>query len=183
MAEIEILKQAEADLQAAREELTAAQEQVRVAQEREQSARARTQEMQAVWDWLQRHSKPEVEAPAAPATPTAPVAPGPTKPTDVTAQLLFGKPMPEVTHAEMCLRVLQSLGRKASTKEIRERLARDGHELSQEQIRGSLKYLSRKTPPLVETTTGTGVWRLKNAAPGASAASTNEFAMNGAGRG
>ena len=98
----------------------------------------------------------------------------------------FGRPVPEVTQTERCLRVLQALGRPASTKEIRDRLARDGHEFSQMQVRSTLKYMARKPSFGVETESGSGVWRLRGSAaapfPG-DGTMTGTPAMNGARRG
>ena len=171
MAGNDILKQAEADFQAAREELAAAQEQVKVAQEREQTAFARTQEMQAVLDWVQRHSPLDTGVTA---------APEPSSPTAAEPSMRFGKPVAEVSNTDLCLRVLESLGRPATTTEIRERLAREGYDLNQEQIRGALKYLARKAPSPVETSTGSGVWKLKDA--GHPSRPSDRPALNGAGR-
>lgn len=173
MSAIDMIKQAEADLQEAQAELAVAQELTRAAQERERSAIARAREMHAVLDWLQQHRQMEERAPAtsADAVPAA------------AAITRFGKPVPEVAQTELCLRMLKNLGRTAATKEIRDRLARDGHEFSVDQIRGTLKYLSGKTPPQVVTKPGSGVWRLRTAgAPVLAdpAAATDAQAMNGA---
>lgn len=171
----EMLRQAEADLDAAKAELAAAQEQVKAAQERAQSALARTQEMQSVWTWLQRHLQPEERVAAASAASVSAATIRPTR---------FGKPVPEVPQTELCLRVLADLGgRSASTKEIRDRLARDGHELSLDQVRATLKYMSKKTPPAVETATGSGIWRLKEGAVAVPLEPVGAPVMNGAGRG
>ena len=97
--------------------------------------------------------------------------------------MLFGKPMPEVTLTQLCVDALERFGRPANTKQVREKLARDGHEYGQGQVRATLKYLSTKPNAPVECIKP-GVWQLREA--GAQAPLTPEPltavpAMNGTG--
>lgn len=180
VTEHDILRQARTDLEAARADLAAAQEQVRAAREREQSAMTRTQEMQSVCDWLERHIQP-AEVPAEVTADTATEVVEATRP---TAGTRFGRPVPEVTQTDLCLQVLRSLGRPATTKEIRDLLAKDGREITANNVRSTLKYLSRKKPPMVETQVGSGVWRLIDDAGDVTRPElTGTAGMNGAGRG
>src|ERR1039457_4128206 len=154
----QIIQKAATDLREAKADLATAEESSRAAKVREQNAYERVHAMQAVWDWLQVNGQPEEDLrdPAGnhPATSVDQAA------SDDPPETRFGKPVPEVANTDLCFQALESLGKTASTKEIRARLARDGRDLSLDQIRGSLKYLSRKTPPLVETASGSGVWRV-----------------------
>jgi hypothetical protein len=142
----EMIKQAEADLDRAEADLATARDQLLVAQEREQHARMRAREMQAIRDWLQAQHVADARS----ATTSSAAEAGATR---------FGKPIPEISQADLCLRVLRSLGR-ATTKEIRDRLAFEGHQLDTDQIRSSLRYLANKKPPLIGTNPGSGVWWL-----------------------
>jgi hypothetical protein len=159
---VDIIRHAQEQLDRAKAELAASQEQLRAAQQREENALARVREIQTVWDWLQVNgheeereeatSRHDEEVPEAASTETGPdVGQG--------QQTRFGRPVSEEANTDLCLRVLASFGRPASTKEVRDRLARDGHDLNTDQVRGSLKYLARKKEPQVETATGSGVWR------------------------
>jgi hypothetical protein len=170
-----MLRQARADLEAARADLATAQEQVRAAREREQSAMIRTQEMQSVCDWLERHVQPEEVTTD---TPTNVV-----EATRPPAATRFGRPVAAVSQADLCLQVLRSLGRSATTKEVRDLLARDGHENTIDNVRGTLKYLSKKKPPMVETQVGSGVWRLAEAGAFTRSELAVAAEMNGAGGG
>ena len=111
--------------------------------------------MLAVQSWVEQ----QATAPTAPAEPTG-QAPAP-------VATRFGKPVPEVTNTELTLRTLEGFGRAASTREIRDRLAREGHEFTMMQVRSTLKYMARKPAWGVTTETGSGVWRLQR--PGAAA--------------
>jgi len=94
----------------------------------------------------------------------------------------FGKPIPETANTDLCVRALAKLGGRAKTVPIREYLARQGHELTQEQVRGSLKYLSKKKPNPPVLIVGIGEWAI---APGFAAAHFEQSgvpALNGAGR-
>jgi hypothetical protein len=112
--------------------------------------------------------------------PAAPAEPAGQAPATATR---FGHPVPPVTNNELCLRVLTALGRPATTREIRERLARDGHEMSQMQVRSTLKYMARKPHFGVTTETGSGVWRLQNPPFRGGDTMTGIPVLNGAGRG
>jgi hypothetical protein len=83
--------------------------------------------------------------------------------------LLFGKPMPETPQTDLCLEAIGKLGGSGSNKQIRSLLAREGHDLSLEQVRGSLKYLSKKKDAPVESPS-LGEWRLTR---GAAMSATN----------
>jgi len=144
----EIMKQAEADLKEAETASSAAQSRAIAAQADADAARERVREMRAVRDWLQLHS------------PSA-RPPNQAERTETPPQTRFGKPVPEVSQTELCVRALESLGGTATNRQIRDRLARDGNDFNLDQIRGTLKYLSRKTPPPVETDAGSGLWRLR----------------------
>ena len=113
--------------------------------------------MLAVQAWVEQ----QATAPASPAG-QAEQAPTPTA-------MRFGRPVAEVTNTELTFRELEDIGRPASTREIRDRLARNGHEFTMMQVRSTLKYMARKPHFGVTTETGSGVWRL------------NRSALNGAG--
>lgn len=148
----------------------AAEDATRVAQEREEHARARAREMQAVRDWLQGQQQVVRRTVTASATATT------TRPA-----MLFGKPAPEVAQTDLCLQALRSISRAATTKEIRDRIAREGHELDTDKVRNALRYLSTKKPPLVTTKSGSGMWRLVNPAPTVLVDPANISALNGEG--
>jgi hypothetical protein len=115
--------------------------------------------MEATVAWLRERARGQSEEPAViqAAQPVFASAP------DVTPTpggTLFGKPMPEVTNTGLCLRALEQLGKPATTKEIREKIRELGHELGQDQVRGSLKYLAGRGDSPVENPE-TGVWLLR----------------------
>jgi hypothetical protein len=152
----ELKAKAEADLRAAEGRYEVARSRALAAQADEEAEMANLTKMKAVWDWVQGQDQPEKSSPPATAQTTRQdLADTPTR---------FGRPIPEVSTTELCFRALESFGRAVSAKQIRERLAADGHEFTQTQVRGALKYLSTKKPPLVETSIGSGVWRLTKAA-------------------
>lgn len=146
----EMIAQAEADFERAEADLLAAQDQTRVAKEREEHARMRAREMQAVRDWLRTQQAVDEQATKATGSPT--------QLNGSATPMRFGRPVPEVPQTDLCLRVLRNFRRPASTKEVRDRLALEGHEVEVDKVRSSLRYLSTKKPPLVATNTGTGVW-------------------------
>src|SRR6266568_449861 len=164
----DIMKQAEADLKEAEAASGAAQSRAAAAQADADAARERVREMRAVWDWLQLHNQPTAQPTQADRTETPPAT-------------RFGRPVPEVAQTDLCLEVLASLGGTGTNKQIRARLARDGHDVTLDQVRGTLKYLSRKTPPPVETDAGSGLWRLRRGGTPASFVSADTLPMNGAG--
>lgn len=145
--EADMLARAEADLREAEAASDAAQARAQAAIEDAAAAAQRTQEMRAVLDWLHAQSA-ERQAPAGQAP-------------QVQSAMRFGRPVPENPVTELSVQALEGIGRQASTKQIRERLARDGHEFTQTQVRNALRYLSKKPNPPVETNSGTGLWRLR----------------------
>ena len=153
----EILKRARAEAQEATAAREAAQARAAAAIADADAAVEREKSALAVQAWVEQ----QATKPVPPAEPVG-EAPAP-------GAMRFGRPVPEVTNTERCLHVLEALGRPASTTEIRERLARDGLELSQTQVRSTMKYMARKPAFGVTTETGSGVWRL------------NRSALNGAG--
>jgi hypothetical protein len=167
----EIKAKAEADLKAAEARYEAAHSRSIAAQADEAAELENLNRMRAATDWvrgLDQPAEPQIPAPAE-------LAQGPqTRP-----RTMFGKPVPEVTVTELCLGALESFGRQASTKQIRERLKAEGHELTQTQVRGAMKYLLSKKPPMVETSKGTGVWRLSKAAKSAATSFTPAASATG----
>lgn len=168
---------AEADLRDAQARFEAARSRAVAAAADEVEAQEHVKQMTAVRDWLRQQDQPP--QPPAPAEQ----AEGP----QTQARTRFGKPIPEVALTERCFRALESFGRQASTTQIRDRLAAEGHEFTQIQVRGAMKYLAAKKPPMVETSKGTGVWRLSKAVksattnftPAASAAGVSVAGANG----
>ena len=148
----EILKRARAEAQEATAAREAAQARAAAAVADADAAVEREKAALAVQAWVEQ----QATAPAAPAEQAA-QEPAP-------AATRFGRPVPEVTNTDLTLQVLEDLGRPASTKEIRERLAKDGHELTQTQVRSTLKYLARKPAYGVTTESGSGVWRIDRSA-------------------
>lgn len=148
----EILRRARAQAQEATAAREAAQARAAAAAADADAAVDHEKAMQAVLAWVEQ----QATEPASPPEPAAQAPP--------PVATRFGRPVPEVTQTELTLRVLEDLGRPASTKEIRDRLARDGHVLSQNQVRSTLKYMARKPDSPVETETGSGVWRLSRSA-------------------
>jgi hypothetical protein len=154
-----VLMEAEADLRQAQADYEEAHSRLAAAQANDDAALERLKEMQTVRDWLEQRDQArrgvQTRMDLAKTENRAIFE----KPGEIVTR--FGKPIPEVANTDLCLKVLESFGKPATTKQIRDRLARDGHELSQAQVRGSLKYLSRKKPPPVTTTSGSGLWKLR----------------------
>jgi hypothetical protein len=148
----EILKRARAEAQEATAAREAAQARAAAAVADADAAVEREKAALAVQSWVEQ----QATAPAPPAEPTG-EAPAP-------VATRFGRPVPEVTNTDLTLQVLEDLGKPASTTEIRERLAQDGHELTQTQVRSTLKYLARKPAYGVTTEPGSGVWRIDRSA-------------------
>ena len=148
---------------------TAAQARAEAAQADAAMAAQRANEMRAVLDWLRAQSD-------APRTPAEPVEPSP-------AAMRFGRPVPQDAKTDLCVEALEKIGGgPASTRQIHDHLAREGHDLTMDQVRGALRYLAnRKTGSPVETTPGTGQYRLRPAAPFRPAVVTGLPAANGAG--
>jgi hypothetical protein len=174
----DLLKRAQAEAQEATAAREAAQARAAAAVADANAAVAHEEATHKTVAWIQQ----QTTEPAAPVerTEQADRVPAPTA-------TRFGRPVPEVPQTELCRRVLEDLGRPASTREIRDRLARDGHELSQSQVRSTLKYMARKPSFGVETETGSGVWRLQRSSAAApfqgDGAVTGIPVLNGAGRG
>jgi hypothetical protein len=170
----DMIKQAEADLRDAEAASTAAQSRAIAAQADADVARERAREMRAVWEWLQLHNQQgethtqaeRSEQPERAETPPA---------------TRFGRPVSEVTQTDLCLRALENLGGTATNKQVRDRLVRDGHNVGLDQVRSTLKYLSRKTSPLVQTDPGSGLWRLRKASTPAPFVPAGTLPMNGTG--
>jgi hypothetical protein len=168
----DMVARAEADLRDADAASAAADERAQAAQADAAAAAQRANEMRAVLDWLRTRTA-ESQAPAERAGQLR-----------NQSEMRFGRPVPENPITEQSLGALENLGRSASTKQIRERLARDGHEFSQGQVRAAMRYLSKKANPPVTTTPGSGVWRLvspRQATPFQSATVAGLPAVNGAG--
>lgn len=170
----DMITRAEADLKDAEAASAAAQARAEAAQADAVTAAQRTKEMRAVLDWLRVQSEDSLTPPAEP-TGQAQDQPA----------MRFGRPVPENATTDLCVRALESFGRPATTRQIRDRLARDGHELTVAQVRGAMRYLAtKKNSSPVETTPGSGLWRLRSgqqAAPFQPAGVTTFAASNGAG--
>jgi hypothetical protein len=164
----DIMKQAEADLKEAEAASGAAQSRAAAAQADADAARERVREMRAVWDWLQAHDQ-QAQSPTQ------------TERTDTPPAMRFGRPVPEVAQTDLCLQALEDLGGTATNKQVRDRLVREGHDVNLDKVRSTLKYLSRKTPPSVETEVGSGLWRLRVVRKSAPFVSAGTQTMNGAG--
>lgn len=146
----DIMARAEADLKDAEAAAVAAQARAEAAQADATVAAQRAKEMRAVLEWLRAQSEPQ--------TPTEPSGVAQGQP-----GTRFGRPVPETSNTDLALRALESFGRPATTKEIRSRLAQDGHILNHEQVRGALKYLAgKKHDAPVATTPGSGLWQLRS---------------------
>ncbi len=166
-----MMARAEADLREAEAASVAAQARADAAQVDAAAAARRAAEMRAVWEWLRTQT----------AQPPAP-AESPKQASKPQA-MRFGRPVPETAITDLAHQSLENLGGQATTREIRDRLAREGHNFEQGQIRAAMRYLSKKNNPVVETTPGSGLWRLQGgqqAAPFRPAV-TGFPAANGAG--
>jgi hypothetical protein len=143
--ESDMLARAESDLRDAEAASTAAQARAEAAQADAAVAAQRASEMRAVLDWLRAQSD-------APRTPAEPVEPA----------MRFGKPVPKDAKTDLCVEALEKIGGSGSTRQVYDYLAREGHDLTMDQVRGALRYLAnRKTGSPVETTPGTGQYRLR----------------------
>ncbi len=147
----DIIKQAEADVQAREAASTAADARAAAAQADAAAARESLKEARLVVEWLRRHT---------PAQPHA--APPGQQPERVQPQpaTRFGKPVPEKALTDRCQEALEEFGGTATNKQILARLIRDGVDVNLEQVRNTMAYLSRKKPPMVTTEKGSGLWRL-----------------------
>lgn len=166
----DIMRQAEADLKEAEAASNAAQSRAIAAQADADAARERAREMRAVCDWLRVHNQPT----------ETPTRAEPSERREASATTRFGRPVPEVTQTDLCLQALADLGGTATNRQVRDRLARDGHEVNLDKVRATLKYLSRKTPPPVDTEVGSGLWRLRAAPTTPSFVTAGTPPMNGA---
>lgn len=144
----DLLARAIADLKEAEAASTAANARAEAAQADAAAKKEHLKEMRAVVEWVRARS--EAQPPAEPAA----------SPQDATATR-FGRPIPEISNTDLSLQGLEKLGRTASTREISDQVKRDGHDLSPAQVRGALKYLAKKPNSPVETTPGSGLWRLR----------------------
>jgi hypothetical protein len=133
-------QRADADLRMAQAEAAVADAEAEKAEQARAAAHARLAEMQSVSDWIEKQDGS-----------TEPAAPG-TEP-----RMRFGRPVPGVTQGELCLRVLAEMNRPMTAKQIRDRLAEEGHEFDSAQIRTALKYISRKGKVM---SAGQGLWQL-----------------------
>lgn len=151
MADVtDMLARAEADLREAEAASAAADARAAAAQAEATDKAQRAQEMRAVLDWLRARTA----EPAAPARREG-----------HDGELRFGRPVPENPITQLSLDALEAMGGSGSNKQVRERLARDGHDFSQGQVRAALRYLSKKSDPPVTTQQGTGMWRLTRPRP------------------
>ncbi len=150
---------AEADFQAAQEKYEASRSRALAAQAAEAAELENLAKMKAVLEWVEGQDRPAGHCPAAVRHANGNGA--------TAAKMLFGKPAPEVAISDLCFEWLEKYGRSASTQQVRGGLAADGNEFTMTQVRGALKYLSSKKPPMVETTKGSGIWRLSKAAKAA----------------
>ena len=165
--ESDMVARAESDLRDAEAASTAAQARAEAAQADAAVAAQRAREMRAVLDWLRAQS----DAPRTPAEPVEQTAPA----------MRFGRPVPKDAKTDLCVEALEKIGGSGSTRQVHDYLVREGHDLTMDQVRGALRYLAnRKTGSPVETTPGTGQYRLR-AAPFRPAVVTGLPAANGAG--
>jgi hypothetical protein len=179
MADIGItamLAAAETDLRKAATNMELRQADVDRAQAAYGEAREQLARMEATCAWL-RDRLPEVpaEEDAVVAEAAEPKPADVTKPASTPTGTIFGKPMPEVTNAQLALRALEQIGKPATTREVRQKIREFGHERDQEKVRGSLKYLAGRKDGLVENPEP-GVWRLRKE-------STAVVLLNGSTRG
>jgi hypothetical protein len=79
-------------------------------------------------------------------------------------KMLFGRPLPEVTQTELCLRALKERGRSMNARDISTWLANqgilagDGRPYDPVRLRSTLKHLSRQNK--VVQAGKPGLWRL-----------------------
>lgn len=146
----EIIKQAEADMQAQETLLASAQARVAAAQADEAAARDKLERARIVLEWLSQRSQDQSAEPSPAKQPDQP------KP---KPQMRFGKPIPDGdTKLKKILEALEELGGTASNKLISSRV-----DMTPDHVRGLLKYASGKSDAPVTTEAGSGVWRLTRA--------------------
>jgi hypothetical protein len=126
------------------------------AQAQEQLAR-----MEATCAWLRERAQElstedDAGAVEAPESVSAEAA----KPGAAPTRKRFGKPVPEITNSDLCVRALEQIGKAATTRDVREKIREFGYELDQEQVRGSLKYLAGRKDGIVQNPQP-GVWLLR----------------------
>jgi len=177
----QVLEKAEADLRAADADVEVTQADMERAVAANAMAVERQAHLRATREWVRQQARAPSGEPASPYTrPTQPTAPpglaDPAKP-----RKLFGKDMPATPLTQLSMETLEKMGRSASTKQVRESLARDGHEYSQSQVRAALKYLAGKKNPPIESTKP-GVWRLRTSDAPVPFEPAGVTGMNGAGR-
>jgi hypothetical protein len=146
----DIVARAEAQLKDAEAAAVAAQARADAAQADAAVAAQRAKEMRVVWEWLRTQSE----------------SPSPAESSGSAQELAamrFGRPVPETANTDLCFRALETFGRPATTREIRDRVVQAGHDLEVGQVRGAMRYLARKSTSPVETTPGSGLWRLRDA--------------------
>jgi hypothetical protein len=159
----DLLAVAEADLRRANTNVEVREADVARAQAACAEARDQQAKMRATCDWLRERLSEVSDEEAAVDSQAAQPEPAPaqvTKSVPVPSGTLFGKPIPEVTNTGLCLRALEQLGKPATTREIREKVRELGHQLDQDQVRGSLKYLAGRKDSWVENPEK-GVWLLR----------------------
>jgi hypothetical protein len=147
----EMIRQAEAEVQEREGRTVAADSRAAAAQADAAAEHEGLKEARIVLEWLRRRGQSQPVAAVAGMQSDRP------QPQPATR---FGRPVPEISQADLCLQALEALGGTATNKQIRDRLLRDGHDVDLDKVRNSLKYMSRKTPPPVETDHGSGLWRL-----------------------
>jgi len=121
-------------------------------------AKAELAKAQAVVDWLERIDSIEsMNGPAAKAEAAA-------ETTANTRPMLFGRPLPEVTQTELCVRALRERGRAMNARDISQWLASqgvmagDGRPYDPVRLRSTLKHLSRQGK--IVQAGKPGLWRL-----------------------
>jgi hypothetical protein len=119
-------------------------------------AQAELAKAQAVVDWLERiDATGSVNGQEAKAGAMAGTTARPT---------LFGRPVPEVTQTELCMRALTERGRSMNARDISQWLAsqgvmaQDGRPYDPVRLRNTLKHLSRQGK--VVSAGKPGLWRL-----------------------
>ncbi len=156
-----MLAAAEADLRKANTNVELRQADVERAQAACTEAREQLAMMEATCAWLRdRLRELPAEDDAVVAEAAEPTPAEATKPAPAPAGTLFGKPMPEIPNTQLCLRALEQIGKPATTREVRDKVRESGHQLDQDQVRGSLKYLAGRKDSLVENPEP-GVWLLR----------------------
>lgn len=168
----EMIKQAEIEVQEREAASGAADSRAAAAQADAVVERERLKEARIVLDWLRRRSQPVAASPGQRA--------GQSQSQPATR---FGRPVPEVALTDKCRDALEALGGTATNKQLVDHLRRNGHETDLDKVRASLRYLSRKKPPSVQTDPGSGLWRLVSPStsftPAADAAGVSAAGENG----